>query len=200
MSGKRFYSLLFGIILSILSVSLLSFSTTAFASEAAVSQDGYLSKEMKRISESYAVGDYLTYEDAEIVRAYFARPVATNTGSINIQANKYGVSVSAYGSVYYEDTSLLGRAYGADSNVSVNSGPTPKSMELVVHCTAYGVGRDKSLFVAHRGEASTGRVYGRRSFSTSPRGVFSAVTVFAYITTTLNVVTASGDGFTVESS
>ena len=200
MHGKRSHLLVFAIALSLLGITLLASPTAAFASEAVATQDGDLSKEMKRISEEYDVGDYLSSEDAEIVRAYFARPATRNSGTINIQANKYGVSVSAYGTVYYENTSLLGRAYGADANVVVNSGATPKSMELVVHCTAYGVGADGALFVVHDGTTSTGRVYGRRSFSTSPRGVFSGVTVFANVTTTLNVVTSSGDSFTVESS
>lgn len=186
---------------------LFSFPVPAKASEVngppALLSSEEIRAELDAISSRYSVGDYLSEEDEAFVRQYAVPTAATragiNSGPVDIRGTMYGVSVSALGTVYFESTSVLGKAYGANVNVVVNSGSTPQKMTFTVHCTAFGAGMDGGLFIVHNGTAPA-TAYNTRAFSASPRNPFSGVVLFADITTTLSVTTASGSYFTLESA
>ena len=168
----------------------------------------YISTEYKRIFQSYEVGDILADEDSEFVKTYLIKDQLLNplydvvsgadrtTGDVNETDSQFGTSVSLTGTVWH--TGTFNYNFGGRLNGYVTSGPVPKNMTITVSCMAWGL-EGTQLGLAYKDQVSH-TVYNSKSIYMNKSKNYTGVTAVHSINTSLDVTTASGEGFTVNAN
>lgn len=160
----------------------------------------------QQIEEKYTVGEELSEEDANFVNQYAIRPqseleiaLQATGGSkkVNASRTKYGVTAALTGNVWHNGTGTY--QWGATLTGKITSGATPKKMKVSAKVQAFGPTGSNGLSLTYTKTLST-TTKNSRTVQMSKSDSYAGLIVAYYVTSQLDVTTASGSEFTVQSN
>ncbi|MDR2957837.1 MAG: hypothetical protein LBU61_06660 [Coriobacteriales bacterium] len=160
--------------------------------------DEEILQRFKIINEKYVPFEPLSESDADFVRKYATNANQQPRTGTNFDktVTKFGTTINYSGYIYHENTSaVLEKIYGGDVVAQRTAGLTPTSMTAYVHCTAYGVGSNDSIFIVHDGTMSY-NVKDTNTLRMSMSRDFFGFILFYHLCTYLDVSTSQGS-FTI---
>ena len=184
-------------------IMCLVFSTPAYAettNDLMSLSKSEVSQRFQDLYDKYDPGDIITGEDAAFIGMYAQSPseqpkkrAEDKSKAFQQVVDKYGTKVRFNGLFYHRGT--FEYTYGGDLQANVQSGPAPKSMTMSVNCQSYGI-VSGGYVVTHEGSV-THTASGVKSASMNKAKKYSGLVVLYYLSATLDVTTASGNGFNV---
>lgn len=183
------------------------FPRPAYAAELSQSE---IAARFEQIANTYSVGEELSEGDALFVRQYGTRPDIRSLsstgiaplavrGSVNINASRtmYGVTATLTGNAWHNGTFVY--TWGATLTGRVTSGATPRQMTVSATLQAFGVTSSGGLIPVYTNTLSN-TSYNSKVVQMSSSDSYAGVIIVYYVNTQLDVTTASGSAFTVESN
>lgn len=153
-----------------------------------------------QIDSTYEIGDALSEEDAAFVLAYASRADLqknqTRAGTnINKSFTSYGVTANLSGNIWHN--ALAAHEWGGNLTGTITSGSTPKHMRVYAHVQAFGVAADGTVSLGYS-KTLDNDSYNSKSVRMNQSSSYSGFFPLSYVTSGLEVTTASGDKFSFE--
>lgn len=178
--------------------SIVGVNPMAFADNLVYGGDGSdpVAQRLRDISDSYAVGEVLSPEDAEFIQRYAkstSEPMTRGSQKISGTGGSQGTTVTVSGSAFHNGFGTY--TWGFNVAVRKTKGVTPSSMRFVAVLTKYGAG-DGGLFKAGTDTLSHS-VSKKASFTASKSKSYNGLTAFYTIACRCEVRLPNGSIFTI---